>query len=408
MSEIRYTYDELQNLYNQQKEKINRLEEEVYLLKNIQEKEYLDFDQLVFHPVIRKFLDILPFIFFQIKGNGDFVFVNKYALQVFGYTTEDFNKGLNISDLFYDKNDIHKFKKRFHEDLKNTNLQGRYYKMVKKNGSVFHGLVYATSWLSDKGIPAVYGVLIDHTEHYEMQEQLKKANHSKDLLFSIIAHDLKNPFNAISGFSELILSGFDTYSKEKILKLVEIIYQSSEKAYNLLENLLEWSKLHSGLMVTQYDKISLKDLIKETLFLYQEKAKSKHIKLSHICEGDIAVKADKDMISTVLRNLIFNALKFTDEEGSVQVFSKISEKNPRYAVISVKDTGVGIKPEKLPNLFSTGKIISTEGTHLEKGTGLGLILCKDFVEKNKGEIWVESEPGKGSTFYFTLPIADNN
>jgi two-component system, sensor histidine kinase and response regulator len=232
--------------------------------------------------------------------------------------------------------------------------------------------------------------------------ELNELNATKDKFFSIIAHDLKNPFNTMMGFTELMLDNLKDYSYEKLKEFISILHDTSKQSYALLENLLEWSRSQTGRLQMNVERVDLHDLIEENINLLSNLAAKKKILLNNdIRQGDF-VKADINMVHTVIRNLVSNAIKYTREGGSITLDA--SESNGFYEV-SVSDTGVGIKPENLQKLFRIDITYTTHGTADETGTGLGLILCKEFITKNKGDIWVESEFGKGSTFRFTLPKA---
>jgi len=234
----------------------------------------------------------------------------------------------------------------------------------------------------------------------EQKEKLEIANSTKDKFFGIIAHDLKSPFNSIMGFSELLTDQIKEKDYEGIEKYARIIGQSSQRAMDLLMNLLEWSRSQTGRMEFNPENFELVDLIIENKVLFDEIATQKAITIKKVLPHDLVVFADKPMISTVLRNLISNAIKFTRQDGEIIISA---EKRSNEILVSVCDNGVGISTRRIDNLFRLDKSESTTGTAKEQGTGLGLILCKEFIEKHGGKIWVESEEGKGSTFYFTLP-----
>lgn len=234
----------------------------------------------------------------------------------------------------------------------------------------------------------------------EQNVALMESNAEKDKFFSIIAHDLKSPFNSILGFSELLIRQVRERDYEGIDQYADIIQQSSKSAMDLLTNLMEWSKAQTGRMEFNPDAFELNDLMMDSESLFSGAILHKKIRVTNKIPDSTVVFADKNMIRTVLRNLISNAIKFSKEDGSI-VLSVVEK--PAEFVISVADEGVGISKENLSKLFRIDENQSTLGTQQEKGTGLGLILCKELIEKQSGKIWVESEPGKGSTFYFTLP-----
>jgi signal transduction histidine kinase/ligand-binding sensor domain-containing protein len=236
----------------------------------------------------------------------------------------------------------------------------------------------------------------------ETNNQLSILNATKDRFFSIIAHDLRNPFNVVSGFSEILLRNIDKLPKEKVYKFLNMIHVSSTSGNSLLENLLQWSRSQTGRIAFEPVNINLAVIAEETIRLLSGEADRKSIELQQIIDDRINVMADENMLKTVLRNLVSNAIKFTDEKGKVTI--KAAPDNS-FAEISVTDTGIGITDENKEKLFRVDVIVTTKGTAKESGTGLGLILCKDFVERHNGKIWVESEVGKGSDFKFTIPLA---
>ena len=230
---------------------------------------------------------------------------------------------------------------------------------------------------------------------------LFESNAEKDKFFSIIAHDLKSPFNSILGFSDLLVTQVREKDYKGIDQYADIIQQSSKSAMDLLMNLMEWSKAHTGRMEFKPEYFDLNELIQDSEQLYTGAIIQNKITMTINVPSNTIVFADKNMISTLFRNLISNAFKFTHSEGTISL-SVVKDKHE--FTFSVSDNGVGIPKEAINKLFRIDENYSTLGTHNEKGTGLGLILCKELIEKHSGKIWCESELGKGSTFYFTLPI----
>lgn len=232
-------------------------------------------------------------------------------------------------------------------------------------------------------------------------EELKDLNRTKDKLFSIIGHDLGNQFNIIVGFSEFLISAFKKLEPEKIEYHLRNIYHSSRHANELLDNLLTWSKMQTNSIQFNPKVFNVNDQIFESIDLLEGASTRKNIKIKVVGNKEYMVYADLNMFSTVFRNLLANAIKFTPEKGKISIHLA---KSDGFCEITVKDNGVGISPENLEKLFRLDSNHSTLGTNGEKGTGLGLILCKEFVEKHQGKIWIESEFGKGSSFKFTLPL----
>jgi signal transduction histidine kinase len=236
----------------------------------------------------------------------------------------------------------------------------------------------------------------------EANAHLKELNSTKDKFFSIIAHDLKNPFNTILGFSELLNMKYDTLSEEKKLRYMEVIFSSSKNIYNLLENLLQWARTQTDKIAFEPIVFSLKQLVEQNINLLKENITTKKIKIEHKITDSCDVYADRNMINTVIRNLLTNAIKFTQSGGDIAI--NTLRKNSQIE-ISVQDSGIGMSAEETEKIFRVDANFSRSGTDGETGTGLGLILCKEFITKNGGKIWVESDPGKGSRFLFTLPAA---
>ncbi len=239
-----------------------------------------------------------------------------------------------------------------------------------------------------------------HLELNHTREQLVDANVTKDKFFSIIAHDLKNPFNALIGLSKMLLNQLDRMDEAKMKEIVRMIYDSSNHTYQLLENLLDWSRMQTGKMQWKPMEIGIGAIAYENVCLLKAGAEKKEISLSSDVGSDTLAYADPNMVTMVVRNLLSNAVKFTGKGGSVHI---CSETRDQFEEIAVIDTGVGMKPEDVEKLFRIDVHHSTPGTDKEAGTGLGLILCRDFIQKNGGDIRVESEMGKGSRFVFTLP-----
>jgi signal transduction histidine kinase len=242
---------------------------------------------------------------------------------------------------------------------------------------------------------------LHNKEIIELQNiELRNLNATKDKFFSIIAHDLRSPFNSIMGFSELLMSKVHHVDKGNIERMAQIINESSKLAMDLLENLIEWSLSQSGRIEFQPEEVLLANVVMNVEPLFAPAGKHKGIEIKTEIPTELAVFADEALLGTVLRNLISNAIKFSYAGGDVNISAKTRDKQ---VIVSVSDCGIGISESRINNLFRIDYNVSTEGTHKEKGTGLGLILCREFVEKHGGRIWAESKEGEGSTFSFSLP-----
>jgi ligand-binding sensor domain-containing protein/signal transduction histidine kinase len=253
--------------------------------------------------------------------------------------------------------------------------------------------------------------VVERTTKIEEQNQiitsknneLSELNRTKDKLFSIIGHDLGNHFNIIVGFAEVLLSGLKKMDCEKQEVHIRNIYQSSKHANDLLGNLLTWARLQRNAIVYHPQEFGAVTEVRKLLVFHEEEALKKNILMEVFAREEIRVKADKNMFATIIRNLVANAIKFTAIDGEISINLKATGS---FCEITVCDTGVGIPGEQINKIFSIEGNVSTRGTEGEKGTGLGLILCKEFVEKHHGELRVESKVGEGSKFVFTLPLIE--
>ena len=237
-------------------------------------------------------------------------------------------------------------------------------------------------------------------EIQRLNEQLLKSNAEKDKFFSIIAHDLKSPFHGFLGLTQEIIKNANNISIKELIKLGNTMYQAADNLFKLLQNLLEWAQLHSGSISVEPKDILLRNMIVGNIEMIKNRADQKEISIINKVTEPIQAHADEKMINSVLLNLLLNAVKFTHQSGKITVRAKETE--DQMIEISVKDTGVGIPKSLVKKIFNVGEKTGRKGTEGELSIGLGLLLCKEFIEKNNGRIWVESEEGAGSTFYFTL------
>jgi signal transduction histidine kinase len=242
-------------------------------------------------------------------------------------------------------------------------------------------------------------ILLQGEDLKDSNKKLTILNATKDKFFSIIAHDLKNPFNSILGFSELLIEEFRELTEEKKLEFIRNIHYSSRRIYVLLENLLEWANTQTGNIRYHPEVIDLDEVLETNYALMRNKFDEKGIRFVKELPYDANFFADYNMISTVIRNLLANAIKFT-ETGEIKVSGRIKE---NHMEVSISDTGTGIPEKASAGIFEIDYRKSTSGTRSEKGSGLGLLICKEFVLKNGGEIFVRCEEGKGTTFTFTVP-----
>ena len=234
----------------------------------------------------------------------------------------------------------------------------------------------------------------------EGEKKYETLNATKDKFFRIISHDLKNPFHQLLGLTDILNKDLPNLDKKELKKIIGMIHNSAETGSKLLENLLIWANSQTDNIDFKPAELRLSEVLIQSIQFVQSLADNKNITINSNVPGTLSLFADRNMLDLIFRNLITNAIKFTNRNGKVTI-SAHSEKE--VIIISIKDTGVGIPPENIEKLFKADKIYSTSGTEKEKGTGLGLILCKEFVEKNRGKIWVQSEPGKGSEFIISFP-----
>ncbi len=281
---------------------------------------------------------------------------------------------------------------------------------VRKDGTKFWELATIAPIIDEHGMVINYiSVKEEITKQKETEEALKKSNEllneanvTKDKFFSIIAHDLKSPIGAALSMSELLNNSYDTFSEEDKKYWMNALYQSTSTTFNLLENLLTWSRIQRNNINYNPELFDIHSIINENIQLLEASISKKRIVIDKEVGASLYVYADKEMVKFILRNILSNAIKFTPVNGKIKIKAEITSSD--YITINIIDNGVGMDKEKVSNLFNLDYDISTKGTEGEKGTGLGLILCKEFIDKNKGKMWVEGEQGKGSAFSFTLPV----
>ncbi len=234
------------------------------------------------------------------------------------------------------------------------------------------------------------------------EEELRFINAGKDRFFNIIAHDLKNPMYGAISFSETMLEAVLKRKDPELQEIAETVHEATNAVGRLLLDLLAWAEIQMNRIEVEKEMVDFGELLGRNVSLAGILARQKQITLVNNAQAPVKIYADGRMIETVVRNLLSNAVKFTSVEGRIEIGVR-SEKGE--ATVSIADTGMGIGPEKLAGLFQVGQSTSTYGTIGESGTGLGLLLCKEMIEKNGGRIWAESKQGKGSTFFFTVPTS---
>jgi len=340
--------------------------------------------------------------------DGQFTKVNSVFCEMLGYKEQELISA-NFRDITH-PGDIEKsiglVKDLLKSETRESSLVEKRY--LTKTGEIIWALTTVSLTQDFEGKPLYFIVQIqDITKRKRNEEQvlryteeLKNLNASKDKFFSIISHDLRSPFNSLLGLTEFLTHSYDEMNPSDIKNSILNIYNSAQQVYNLILNLLEWSMLQSGRLKVEKSVINLAELGMEIMNLYKESANNKKLELVNNMNDSILVYADKYMIDTIVRNFVSNSIKFTNPGGKIVIKGMINGDN---AEVSVTDTGIGISPENQKNLFRIDEQFRRDGTANEKGTGLGLILCKEFIEKNNGVLWVESEKDKGSRFSFTVP-----
>jgi len=286
------------------------------------------------------------------------------------------------------------------------------FRFMDKRGNYEWVLIKGKPRYSDENLYMGFiGSCINIQEQKEIEAKISNLNNelvqtiaTKDKFFSIISHDLRSPLSGLIGILDILNSSYESLDENEKREIISDANVVSKTTYSLMENLLEWSRIQTGVINYQPEPLRIDRLLKNLASLYEQNLKSKGIKFNINIQPDLLAFADKSMTETILRNLISNAIKFTFPGGTITVSSEIDND---MVVIKIKDSGVGIDEENIPNLFRVDVISSTKGTAKESGTGLGLIICKELAERQQGKIWVESKKNAGSTFYFSVPIDRN-
>lgn len=337
-------------------------------------------------------------------------FVSESCIKCHGYSPEELT-GISVIDEMIHPEDQAIVRAEFRNIVNNTGFGGVQYRHRHKNGGWVYLEAFGSNQIYNPFVNSVVLNVRDITDRKNAEQKLKEnearlleLNATKDKFFSIISHDLKGSFHNVIGFSELLVDQIQRKDYQGIDRYSKIIQNSSQLAMDLLMNLLEWSLSQTGKMEFKPEYFEFVSFIDELTSLFLNTAEQKSITIYCELPHNLPVYADKAMLSTVLRNLILNGLKFTNPGGEMVISA---EQNNDTLVVSVADNGVGIKKEIIEKLFRIEESYSTMGTHKEKGTGLGLLLCKEFVEKHDGKLWAESEETKGSTFRFTIPHQKN-
>jgi PAS domain S-box-containing protein len=356
---------------------------------------------------MRMIVEGTPYLFFYTQDtNAKVTYISPSVKRITGYSEDEW---LNQSHWFVTDNPINQIA----IETTNAHLSGKFtdgpitLELLHADRHPIHLEVYEYPIIINGVVIGLQGVAHNITERIQTEiiirqknEQLQELNATKDKFFSIIAHDLRNPFHGFLNLTKMLAEETDNFSPEELSKIGNGLYKTANNIFSLLKNLLEWSQMQKGSSIYEPEELSISDLIVANVIAISEMGRQKEITIIYEVTESVNAYADEKMISSVLSNLLWNAVKFTNRNGNVTINSKEIENE--MVEISIRDTGVGIGKDMVEKLFTLGEKTNRKGTEGEPSTGLGLLLCKEFVEKNGGKIWVESEEGLGSTFYFTL------
>ena len=359
--------------------------------------------------LLRTLIDNLPDTIYIKDIEGRKVIANPADLKILGYDSESEVTGKTDLDMF----DTETGRRGYNDDMailrEHKSMINREENFIDSDGS--ERWLYTTKMPLRNESDEVIGLIgigrdITDRRKSEVQlalqaEELKELNATKDKFFSIIAHDMRSPFNAFLGLTKMLEEDHQIMTQEEITEFIHMMGVSADNLYRLLENLLEWSQLQRGLIVAAPELLQLKPRVEESIDLAKESARKKGVVINLSIADDLVVYADTKMFDGIMRNLSSNAIKFTPPGGTVMISARAAADN--FVEVSVNDSGIGMNREMLENLFKIDINTSRAGTDGEPSSGLGLILCKEFAERNHGKLWVESKEDKGSTFYFTLP-----
>lgn len=341
---------------------------------------------------------------------GNIVFVNPKFTEITGYSAEE-AIGKNPRILNSGTKPKTEYKELWNTILSGENWHGIFHNK-KKNGELYWESAVISPVKTDHGaITHFLAVKEDITQRIKTEQEIKlkneellKINSEKDKFFSIIAHDLRSPFNGFLGLTQIMADELSNLTRDEIQKIAVSMLDSATNLFRLLENLLKWARMQQGLIPFNKELIDLLPMVRDCVGMLKDAAKNKEIEIEVNIPDLLKIYVDVDMLETILRNLISNAVKFTPRGGNINVTAKISEN--KGVEISVADSGIGMDQAMVENLFRLDVKTNRNGTEDEPSTGLGLLLCKEFIEKHGGKLWVESTEGKGSVFYFAIPYID--
>jgi PAS domain S-box-containing protein len=358
--------------------------------------------------LMRTLMDNLPDHIYFKDRESRFIRINKSQSQFLGLNDPDQALGKRDFDFFTGEH-----AKQAFDDEQNIIRTGQLLRTEEKE--TYHDR--PDTWVSTIKLPlcdkegnivGTFGISRDITEHKLAEEEIKLKNEllqtinaEKDKFFSILAHDLKGPLSAFLDATQILIEEIQNMSLEEIKEITISMKESASNIYGLLENLLEWSRLKRGMMNFNPERINLKQITSASIGVLIESANKKEIKISYVLPDNLEIYADSHMFETVMRNLVSNAIKFTPKSGEICITA--AARPDKTIEIKIHDSGIGMSKELISKLFLLNEKTNRKGTEGEPSTGLGLLLCKEFIEKHNGKIRVDSEEGKGSTFSFTVP-----
>jgi PAS domain S-box-containing protein len=353
----------------------------------------------------RELVELLPEAIYETNSAGLVVFTNKAGYDKFGYTFDDLGK-ITVLDVVVPE-EQEKAREYFGGVISGKEVKGIEFKAIKKDGTSFPIYISSVPVIIRGEITGARGIAFDLTGQKVIEEKLiklaeeqKELISAKDKFFSIIAHDLRNPFTALYGFTQVLHDDASKLTIEEILSYTEHIKKSAENFFKLLENLLQWGRLQTGKMSVKAERINLFEKADNSIALMLNISTKKEITVKNSIGISLFVKADSIMLDSIIQNLLTNSIKFTPRKGVIEFDAR---KSGDMIFINIKDTGIGMSKEQLNNIFRIDERNTTLGTENEPGTGLGVILCKEMIEKQGGNIEIKSEPGKGTEIIFSLP-----
>ncbi len=380
------------------------------IIRDITERKLIENELRKHQLEVNTLLDSLPGMAFFKDKNLRYLIVNKIFCDAMGYAKEEI-----IGKTDFELLPLHIAEKYNADDLKVINsgnvLYIREEQVLINSKYVTIGTRKVPLKDENGNVIGLIGLGFDVTERKEAEEEIKKyskeleeVNAEKDKFFSIISHDLRSPFQGLLGISNIIKEEYENLSEDELKLFINNLYNSAKNLFNLIENLLQWSRIQRGKLEINPTSIELYEEILYIINILKQNADNKNIKLINTSTQNIFVLSDINILTSTLQNLISNAIKFTRPGGEIKISS---EKENEFVKVTVTDNGVGISEDNLQKLFRVDTQVSTLGTEKETGTGLGLVICKELIERQGGKIWVKSKLGEGSSFMFTLPIAED-